>query len=809
MFFYKMLINNRFFLPFLLLTAVFISAITKISDLDAWIHLTMGRLIWTLKGLPDTEPFVYTMLDKPFSYSSWLFGLMYYLAYLMGNVQGVILLKAASVTVAFFILLRDAMRPYKNVMVSVAVLTIVFIIARHRFVERPDTFLMVFLALSIYVINAFVYEEKRYIYALPIIHMLWANSHSSINLMFVPFSAFLISGLLQRFEFINGIGITPTMSQRQMRTILIIFAACFAATLISPYFLNQYVFGAQFLRSDWFKQEILELKPPTWSTFKGHYLFMVGVVLSFMLTPKRFHMAHAIMLLPFAILSLTAIRFIFLFAVVSGPIVARNISGWMAMPEMKARISRGNGIVEKILAGATAIGILASAVFMIVRGAPLWDQKKEFGFGIDRSVLPEGALKYMDSKGIKGRIFNVFQWGQYISWRDFPGRSVFIDGRGYFPAELLESLDVVRHRPALLDKLHSEYGFEAVLLQYPIDSTGASRLNYDRDSLFSHPDWALVYWDDVSLLYLRRGGPYDSVIKRDEYKFIKPANNIEGMKGILHDIDYRNNVVRELKKSVAETGSLKAMTFLGYVYNEAGLYGQAIDSYNNVINRGTSKELQAAYYGIAYSYAKLNNIPESLHFYKKALGLGESAGLHYKVGLAYESLNDIREAVRHFEKAVAIDPGMVSVYPLLIADYQKLGMSSKAELMKRQFESAVSLAAAEEHFNAGVKSYLQKNYYIAIEEFIKAIEKNPYNPAPYSNLGYLYFDIGSLDKAYLYQGKALEVDPEFPNAHYGLALIYNKWGDSQSAKRHWKEYLRLEPAGYFSRKAKQYMEAVP
>lgn len=221
MFFHKMFINNRFFLPFLLLTAVFISAITKISDLDAWIHLTMGRLIWTLKGLPDTEPFVYTMLDKPFSYSSWLFGLMYYLAYLMGNVHGVILLKAASVTIALFILLRDAMRPYKNVIVSAAVLTIVFIITRHRFVERPDTFLMPFLPLSIYVINAFVYEDKRYIYALPIAHMLWANSHSSINLMFVPFSAFLLSGLLQRFEFINRIGITPMISQRQMRTIIL------------------------------------------------------------------------------------------------------------------------------------------------------------------------------------------------------------------------------------------------------------------------------------------------------------------------------------------------------------------------------------------------------------------------------------------------------------------------------------------------------------------------------------------------------------------------------------------------------------
>ena len=65
-----------------------------------------------------------------------------------------------------------------------------------------------------------------------------------------------------------------------------------------------------------------------------------------------------------------------------------------------------------------------------------------------------------------------------------------------------------------------------------------------------------------------------------------------------------------------------------------------------------------------------------------------------------------------------------------------------------------------------------------------------------------------MDKAYKYQRAAVEIDPNYANAHYGLALIYKKWGDGAAAKRHWREYLRIEPTGYYSRKAKSEIEGI-
>jgi hypothetical protein len=49
----------------LLFTAfVFLYTFTPISDVDSMMHLSIGRLIWDLKGIPDTEMFVYPNAGK-------------------------------------------------------------------------------------------------------------------------------------------------------------------------------------------------------------------------------------------------------------------------------------------------------------------------------------------------------------------------------------------------------------------------------------------------------------------------------------------------------------------------------------------------------------------------------------------------------------------------------------------------------------------------------------------------------------------------------------------------------------------------
>lgn len=793
----------------LFLVSVFILGIIKIEDTDTWTHLSFGRWIWENKAIPLTEPFIKT--SPPFPYNNWLFGFSFYTAYHFFGIYGVILLKALIVTIAFLILLRDSLRPYRNIPVAIVIMAATVIMSRTRFVERPDIFLMVFLPFSIFSLNAFVYDNKKYIYALPMVHMLWANSHTSIPLMFIPFGAFIAGGIIQRYlnKVSGGKEIFPfTPSSAQVKTIILIFILSFLFSLISPYFIKQYTVSSLALSSDWWKQEIMELQKPTWVNMKYPFIMAPLVILTFILnlffskTRRTVSLIHLILVIPFLYLSFTAMRFIFLAAIISGPVVARNISGLFKDKRWEGLLSGWVGVA------LTGIVILIYPLLILKYDiGPFSNERKITGFGINYDEVPEGALKYMDRRGIYGDVFNLFQWGGYITWRDFPRRRPFIDGRGFLDAGLLEKTVQFRKQSAVVRELEERYNFQAVLITYPILITDTPEAFADIDIAFHNLDWALVYWDDNSLLYLRRYKNYDRIIKEDEYRYIKPANGIRGIKPKIHDRDFRENLKRELERNAMETGSGRAYTLLGFVYNESGQFNEAINAFNRALKTGKGHVLDI-YDGLAYAHLQLGDVKNSLRFYGKALSIYRSPTILYKVGVIYLSEKKDKEALKYLNEALSKNPNLVSIYPMLIDIYRRLGMKEELERITRLYERAAIESGGEQHFKEGLKAYMSGNYELAIKEFKRSIEINPSNPVPYSNIGYIYYDIGDLAKAYEYHSKAIDIDPNHANSHYGLALVYKAWKDYDRARYHWKEYLRIEPSGYYSRKAKEELKGL-
>lgn len=793
----------------LFLVSVFILGIIKIEDTDTWTHLSFGRWIWENKAIPLTEPFIKT--SPPFPYNNWLFGFSFYTAYHFFGIYGVILLKALIVTIAFLILLRDSLRPYRNIPVAIVIMAATVIMSRTRFVERPDIFLMVFLPFSIFSLNAFVYDNKKYIYALPVVHMLWANSHTSIPLMFIPFCAFIAGGIIQRYlnRVSGGKEMFPfTPSSAQVKTIILIFILSFLFSLISPYFIKQYTVSSLVLSSDWWKQEIMELQKPTWVNMKYPFIMAPLVILTFILnlffskTRRTVSLIHLILVIPFLYLSFTAMRFIFLAAIISGPVVARNISGLFKDKRWEGLLSGWVGVA------LTGIVILIYPLLILKYDiGPFSNERKITGFGINYDEVPEGALKYMDRRGIYGDVFNLFQWGGYITWRDFPRRRPFIDGRGFLDAGLLEKTVQFRKQSAVVRELEERYNFQAVLITYPILITDTPEAFADIDIAFHNLDWALVYWDDNSLLYLRRYKNYDRIIKEDEYRYIKPANGIRGIKPKIHDRDFRENLKRELERNAMETGSGRAYTLLGFVYNESGQFNEAINAFNRALKTGKGHVLDI-YDGLAYAHLQLGDVKNSLRFYGKALSIYRSPTILYKVGVIYLSEKKDKEALKYLNEALSKNPNLVSIYPMLMDIYRRLGMKEELERLTRLYERAAIESGGEQHFKEGLKAYMSGNYELAIKEFKRSIEINPSNPVPYSNIGYIYYDIGDLAKAYEYHSKAIDIDPNHANSHYGLALVYKAWKDYDRARYHWKEYLRIEPSGYYSRKAKEELKGL-
>lgn len=585
----------------LFLAAVFVLSFTKIEDTDAWTHLNFGRLIWETRQLPSVEPFITT--GAPFPYNNWLFGLVFYLAYAVASFGGVITLKAALATAAFALVLADSLRPHRNIAISLAVAAAAFIIVRSRVVERPDLVLFVFLALSAFSLNAYLYEGRKYLYALPLVHLLWGNMHTSIPLMVVPFLAFLIGSwgdtLLNRTE--TGF----RMNKQQTVMIGSIFGLSFLFSLIGPYFIYQYTHSIQAVISPWWTQGgVQELHAPDWSGFRWPFIVVGLLAASFVLNFRRASLAHLLLVLPLAYLSLKFIRFTFPFAVVAAPVIARNLSDFVRNP--------GYTVFQKNRA-AVLCGIILVAALTLIVYAPQ-SNLKVLGVGINPANVPEGALQYMDRNQIDGKVFNTFHFGGYITWRDYPRRKAFIDGRGFLDDRLLQKTSEAAYSNITLNELEAAYGFESVIIEHPG---------------LSHPQWKLVYWDDVSLLYLKTGGRFDGVIKRDAYEVIKPAFGLALSAERLADAAYMKGLLGELERNVKESGSILGKLFLANCYNALGRFGEVPRVLSNIDSAwlAMSNLDRPVFSALAEAYYNLGRADKAEHYYEQAAGGGTAAAI--------------------------------------------------------------------------------------------------------------------------------------------------------------------------------------
>ncbi len=636
---------------------------------------------------------------------------MLYLVFRAGGLAGVVLLKAATIALAFWVLFKDATLPREpgsdrvlRAVIAAAVLLGCLPMVRHRFIERPDIVLMVFLAFTIYAVNAYLLEGRRLIFALPAVHLLWANMHPSVIVTVVPFGAALAGGglllLLRRGRAGEEPGTPPGIppripSVRQLKVVAGVLVADVLASLVNPRGIEILTLPFQLAASPWFTQEINELQRPSFGLYPGPYVLAGLLLLSFIALRRWRSLVSALMVLPFAYLGLSAVRFIFVFAIVGAPVLARNVAE-IALSWSGARRRR-----PAMTLAAAALAICAvSVVLALAQVPPFADSRKSIGLGADARFVPEGALRYLDTIGMRGRLFNAFHFGGYITWRDFPRRSAIIDGRGYVPGSLREEIHFARAYPEHLARLQAAYGFDAAVLDYPIYSgEGIESLGSDADWALTSPRWALVYWDDFALVYLRRSSPWDAVIARDEYRRLHPANGLPAFWRLLADKAAVPEIQRELERNVSQTGSARGRTLLGFALLQEGKADAALQTFGSV--RDPERRLDVLQ-GQALAWQQKGDKARVIETYERAVAVQEDALTLYGLGAALMDAGRVKDAIRPLERAREKNPALLPVYALLIEAYRRAGDAQREGEVAQAGAAAVKRAQAAERARNGL-----------------------------------------------------------------------------------------------------------
>jgi tetratricopeptide (TPR) repeat protein len=185
--------------------------------------------------------------------------------------------------------------------------------------------------------------------------------------------------------------------------------------------------------------------------------------------------------------------------------------------------------------------------------------------------------------------------------------------------------------------------------------------------------------------------------------------------------------------------------------------------------------------------------PPTLRELKQAVAANpQDPQAHYSLGLKYESLGKTKKAIDEYRKSLSLKPGNDKVLYSLGRSMATLGEPDKAigiiqqavKLNPKSVEARSLLAAV--YNQQAMASMQQGNLDAARQSLTAGIDAKgdaAVTEALRNNLGCLYVRENKLDEAVGTWQEVLRQNPDVPQAHYNLALIYFATGDPQAASR--------------------------
>jgi hypothetical protein len=513
------------------LLLVFIS-ITKYSDYDLWWHLKLGESV-TTSGIYYLDDFSYTFDGKSQYVGEWFADLIIYLFFKVGGFIGIDILKTGILLLAFFFLLMTIKHHDADEKVwiysAIVTLTLVIFAIRFRLFVRPYIFSILFISLFLFIISLYEKERKRNIlFLLPLIEIIWANM--SVGATFGPMLfLFFIIGYSLKNKF------NPAL--------LIIFLLIIASSLLNPETYGIYSLLLK-LSSDPNKGIIGEYQPLSLQILWGYgfrYTFayqilVMGSLLYFIFMGGWRNIYHLLLFTVFFAESIIQVRMIEFFSLVSALFFIHPVKKLF-------KIILSPIIGKKYLINSITSFLILCLIPISVFSSNIYD----FGFGIKKNIFPEEALAFLDKENIKGRMFNSYGFGGYIIWHS-PERKVFFDGRNkrLYNLEFDDAYTQIIENPKAWDAAERSWGFNYAVLEYNSQRSRNFPLHLNHN-----PSWALVYWDNHSVVYLKRIPSNRRVIDDYEYKITKPNfNDFSYLQQYLHS-DKIMNIIDQINREIA------------------------------------------------------------------------------------------------------------------------------------------------------------------------------------------------------------------------------------------------------------------
>lgn len=490
----------------------------------------------------DHDVFSFTSNGAEWVDHEWLFQVISATLFDLGGAPALVVMRMLIAAALMLLLVRIGTTSGLDPPVALLLAALCVFAARPRFFLRPELYTLLLLPLALWL---FAERRGRRLWPLSVITVvaLGANLHGAMLvapiLISVWFTGEILDQLLRRR--IDG----PTL-----RSGAIGVAAAGLAPLLNPH--GWLIWTVPFRLAEMVRQPHIpnpEWIPPGPTDAPGLYLAMALAAVALAAgsrTPQ-----HWLTIGAAAALALKHIRNIGLFFVLLPQTVAPALARWpLFAPDPMARSSGRTTRWALCLALVATLGVVA-----IMRPWP------HAGFGFAENWYPDRALRFLDEQQLgEGNLYNDVRFGGWLILNDWPKRQVFLDDRNEIHEPLLREIWEIfgRSDVGAWEDLLDRWRIDTVLLRYhePIRVTTPDGADLGRRGFstlwFPSKRWAMVYWDDVAMVLVRRTSVPAAFLTEREYLLLHP-DDFEHVVGTLQsDPGIRPVVEEELRRALTD-----------------------------------------------------------------------------------------------------------------------------------------------------------------------------------------------------------------------------------------------------------------
>ena len=472
------------------LATFFAFVFTPISDSDFWWHIAAGQWIVDHRALPTSDPFgmysaVDTVRNDTVLRGQWLGQVLLYEVFDHTGNGGVIALRALLLTTCLGLLLWRAHRLGAASWANWAVLIPCGLLALGFTNERPQLFSYLLATLLFLAIEHYQRTRARgWLWMLPLIAVVWANTHAAFLLAVALLPLYLIMLWIQaRQQRQNYYALHGALALASL--------AFVAATFLNPNGLTTYTYlfslegsALQSATSEYISSFALytlgNVVPQVWVAL----LYMTAAMACVGLWRQdRPRLALVIFL---GVIGAWSYRYLAFFIFIAGPYLALGLTHTLTVKPRFAIPHYGVAMLLMLAGVAIAFGMQ--------NGVALRSE-------VNRSLFPIAALDSLGDQNFTGKIFNHMQWGGYLLWRLPSDSHLYVDGRMLDSARLEPYRHILWATPSGIELLHREQ-FDVVMLPPSNRFTGERYALIDY--LRTQRDWRMEYQDRDALVFMRR-----------------------------------------------------------------------------------------------------------------------------------------------------------------------------------------------------------------------------------------------------------------------------------------------------------------